>query len=148
MSSTRDVRHMNCMVLADYTTSSAQLTAHSSTARGVSLCAQFDDACCKWTASKISYIEETLTPAAHETQSMTPAAMCSGSVLIGTDMQMDNESFILAKPALIYNIIRIRRYADGRYLTDCIIKRHNGLTPMVMVSRVRLRNMVDHSCYE
>ncbi|GFX41102.1 transposable element Tcb1 transposase [Trichonephila clavipes] len=43
--------------------------------------------------------------------------------------------------------IRVRRYAGERCFPECVIERHSGLTPEVLVW-VRFRNMDDPICYE
>ncbi|GFX48449.1 transposable element Tcb1 transposase [Trichonephila clavipes] len=44
--------------------------------------------------------------------------------------------------------IRVRRYAGERCLSECVIERHSGPTPGVMIWGVRFRIMDDPICYE
>ncbi|GFW31396.1 transposable element Tc1 transposase [Trichonephila clavipes] len=106
----------------DRTASSRQLTAQGSTATGVSLCA--------------SSIRRRLLQ--HGLHARIPLYRIPQWVNVHRSWRADWQQVVFSDESR-FNLwhhdgrIRVRRYAGERYIPECIIERHRGRTPGVMV---------------
>lgn len=132
VTSMRDDRHLVRMAVTDRTASSRQLAAHWSTATGVALCAS---------SIRRRLLRRGLrvrTPLYRIPLTQNHRRMRLQWAHEHRDWRADWQQVVFSDESR-FNLwhhdgrIRVRRYAGERYLPECIIERHSGRTPGVMV---------------
>lgn len=132
MTSTRDDRHLVRMTLMDRTATSRQLAAHWSTATGVSMSAS------SIRRRLLYHGIRARTPLYRIPLTQNHRCLRQRWARQHIDWRADWQQVVFSDESR-FNLwhndgrIRVRRYAGERSLPECIVERHKGRTPGIMV---------------